>query len=495
MPASKPKIVSVKQLQDLGRRDLIQLFERNRGMYHEWLRRLVTEGHRVDVLAEVVLGYKVCDHHLRIIRHQYRHQQCQTLVWRGAGKTTIATVTWAIWQLILNADRRILFASKTGTNAEDFLKEVKQHFESNERLREIFGDFVGNERWDAKAIQIKGRTKPFKEPSINTVGLEGAVASKHYDIIHADDLVDEENSRTKYQRDKMLDWYYKMLIPTLNPPTPTDRFVGCLHAVGTRYHFNDLYGHLSEGQPDGTGGEFKGDKTLVIPITNPDGTAVWPERFSEAKIKSLKSMGIIRFNSQYMCDCEAMKGKIFRYDDCRVVDDSEIPSELKVYMGVDLAISESEEADMFAMVCIGIDAVGAIYVLEYLEAQLRFPEQTEAIKAMAARRKPIRVGIEANAYQKAQIQQLKESSKKDLATAVNAVPLFTLKDKVTRAWNLAKHFENSRMRFRRDQQPLIEHLVLFPGHRYKDLFDALDLAVKASETRVRRGRETEPGLM
>lgn len=480
--------VTTRRLRSLGRKELIALHKRNRAMYHEWIRRLVLQGGRVDLLAEVVLGYQICPHHARMLVHQHKHLWSQTLVWRGSGKTTVLTVAESIWHVLRNPDVRILFASKTGTNAEDFLKEVKMHFEANERLREIFGDFVGD-RWDAQSIEVRGRTQPFKEPTINTVGVSGAVASKHYDIINADDLVDEDNSRTKYQREKMLDWFYKMLLPCLNPPTPDDPFVGSLNVIGTRYHYEDLHGHFLEVQPDQTGGEMAGS-TLVIPVEDEEGNPVWPEKYTKEQIKKLRSMGIIRFNSQYKCDCDAMKGQIFRYDDCRVVKDDEIPPGLRVFMGVDLAISESESADMFAIVVIGRDAQGAIYVLEYLEAQLRFPQQTRAIIDFARRYKPIRIGLEVNAYQRAQLHQVKAE-----APDLNVLPITTLKDKVTRAWNLAKHFENNKMRFRMDQQPMIEHLVLFPGHRYKDIFDALDLAVQASEVRVRKRRAEEPGVL
>ena len=119
----------------------MDLLQHHKQISNEWLKRLVLEGHRIDVLADAILGYQVKQHHLRIAKHQYENPWSQALVWRGAGKTTIATVTWAIWMILLNPDIRILFASKTSANAQDFLKEVKRHFETNERLREIFGDY------------------------------------------------------------------------------------------------------------------------------------------------------------------------------------------------------------------------------------------------------------------------------------------------------------------------------------------------------------------
>lgn len=478
-------------------------------MQNAWIRDMVLNHHRRDILANLVLGYEVQPHHLRIMRHQHRWRKSMVLVWRGAGKSTVGTIVECIFQILLDRNRRILLASKTGGNAEGFLAEIKGHFEKNERLREIFGDYVGTEQWGNDAIIVLGRTKPFKEPTINTVGIGGAVASKHYDIIIADDLVDEENSRTKHQREKMLDWWYKVLMPTLEPPIdpkrykkPGDRFIGGLKVIGTRYHYEDLYGHLITRQSDGTGGELVGAPTLIIPIEDNDGNPVWPEKFSKEHIEELRSGGIIRFNSQYMCDCDAMKGVIFQYDSCVVVKPEEMPDleTLLIYQGVDLAISEETENDMFAQVVIGIDSSPAklVYVLHYEEKQIRFAQQTKRILAVGRQWKALRTGIEANAYQAAQVHQVEDFQAQEGAGEhqLNVVPIYTLKDKITRGQKLqAKLFEAGRIRFLPGQSKLIEHLVLFPNHRLKDLFDALDIAVSTAEKRKRKARDREPGVM
>ncbi len=291
----------------------------------------------------------------------------------------------------------------------------------------------------------------------------------------------------------MKDWYYKVLIPTLNPPSPDDPFVGSVNILGTRYHYEDLYGHFYEAGPDGTGGELSGDRTLVIPIQRDDGTSEWAERFNVEYIEKLKhGMGIIRFNSQYKCDCEAMKGQIFKYDNCQV-----LPSnfklnekELRIFHGVDLAISEDEENDMFAQVVLGLNEANDVYVLDYQEERLRFAEQTRAIIDFRKKWKPIRTGVEANAYQKGQIHQLEDAGHKGI------VAIYTLKDKVTRAWNLeAEIFHTNKVWFKPDQTHLREILVLFPNYRFKDLFDAFDIAYTTYKRRRRKVRDNEPGVI
>lgn len=472
-----------------SRDDLIAILEEQREIRNEWLRRMVIQQNRLDILAEEVLGYSIAPKvHGRLIKHQFEHKKTLTLVYRGAGKTTVGTIAKSIHYILKDRDVRILIATKTLANAEDFLKEIKQHFESNERLREVFGEFVGQDRWDGHAIQVAGRTRPMKEPTINTVGVEGAVASKHYDVIIADDLVDEDNSRTAFQRQKMVDWYYKMLAPCLQPPNPKFPYRGDFHHSGTRFHYNDLYGQLTEVQSDGSGGELK-ESTLIIPAIGPDGNSPWPERHTKEWLEEKKrNYGLIRFNSQYQCNTDAMKGQIFRFDDCEIPNEP-FPEDAPCYMGVDLAIGEKDTNDMFTIVVLA--KTGETYwVKDYFEDQLRFHEQTNKIIEFAKKYKPVRTAIEVNAYQKAQYQAVKKEMPE-----LNLFPVTTLKDKVARGTQLSAIFENKKVKFRQGQHHLIEHLVLFPNHKFDDLFDAFDMAVTASTQRVRKKRESEPGVM
>ena len=103
---------------------------------------------------------------------------------------------------------------------------------------------------------------------------------------------------------------------------------------------------------------------------------------------------------------------------------------------------------------------------------------------------PIRIALETQQYQEAQYQTLQDDH-----PGIRVRSVKQTKDKITRAWKLSAKFEEKRVFFRKSQALLIEHLVLFPGHRYKDLFDAFDLAVGASKLRKRRKRAKEPGVI
>jgi len=479
-----------KALAKAERSELLDIYEHYRSMSNEWLRRQVISSNRIDILAIVILGYQVEPFHLALMQYQFRHPESLQLVFRGAGKSTLCTITKSIHLLLKDPNLRILLASKTSGNAEGFLKEIKSHFEGNERLIEIFGEYYDPHKvgkWDNREIEVLPRTKSTKEASITCVGVESTIVSKHYDIIISDDLVDEENSRTKYMRDKVRTWYYQTLDPCLEPPSPDVPHRGEHHHLGTRYHYDDLYGHLMDN-------ELK-EHHQIFPALDKKGRTPWPKKYPVTWFREKrKKSGTIIFNAQYQCDTEAMKGEIFQYDDCQIIDGDKIPEKIKLYGGIDLAISQKETNDQYANVLIGVDKDGNCYVLYAYAKHLRFRQQVKKSFDVYDEHDPISTGVESNAYQLALYQELKDTDKD-----ARFVPINQDKDKITRAWKLSSLFEEKRMFFKRGMPGLneiIDQLVLFPNHPFKDMFDALDLAVATSRRRrKRRKRSEEPGLI
>jgi phage terminase large subunit-like protein len=468
-----------KHLDVQPRESLLELAVTGRELRNEWIRQQILVNRRTDILAALLLGYTVePDLHLKIIYHQARHHQHMVLAFRGGGKTTIATIGDAIMAILQDPDIRILLASKTLQNSQDFLKEIKGHFEHNEAFREVFGDWVGKGQWDERSIEVNRRTMARKEPTIMTVGVDGAVASKHYDVIYADDLVEEENSRTEHMRERLKRWFYTVLIPCLEPADNARPERGRLSVSGTRYHPDDLYGHLLKNE--------MAEHTLTIPAIAPDGRSAWESKFPINHLIQLRTnLGSVIFNAQFQCDCEAMKGEVFSFEHFQRHTSGEYPGieSMRVYQGVDLAIGEKEANDLFAQVVIGIKD-DHYWVLDYEEARLRFNQQTDHILRFYDKYKPIWCAVEINAYQRAQLHNLK-----DKRPIFSGMGITTLKDKLTRAWKLTPIFESGRFHCLKEHYLIVDRLVAFPNHKRKDLFDALDLAIAASSRRRTKKRE------
>lgn len=472
-------------LESFSKDELVEVLDGVRQARNEYIRRAVLAGND-EILATEALGYKVAPKlHRRVLKHWNKHKKTLTIAYRGSGKSTMVTVK-CIGLILRNRNIRILLPSKSHENARSFLHEIKQHLESNPRFREIFGDLVGDGIWTESAIEIAGRTAFHREPTINTVGAEGSVASKHYDVIFADDIVDNENARTQLQRDRIQDWFLRVLYPCLMPPDPSIPERGQLHVMGTLYHDDDLYAHLEKG--------LMKDSTLNIPGIDAAGRVPWPQFHNRKWMdENRRVMGIVHFGTQILCTTEVMKGSIFRPTDCQIVQPSLYPKDLKVFLGVDLAISLKRGSNKFAIVAIGICPRERIWTLAAWQGHLRFHEQTQKIMDWAKRFEPIRTAVESVGYQAAQCQELNRK-----APWLNLIPVPTKLGKPTRGWTLASRFENGDVFFMPTQTELIDHLVLFRGDETTedDLFDAFDLAVTASQKRARRPRrEYEPGVI
>lgn len=166
---------------------------------------------------------------------------------RGTLKSTVITVAFTI-QFELNfPNGRVLVVSETFSKAKAFLGEVKTHFEKNKKLRTVYGTIYKNDdgsamtpnqnekfdTWSTEALNLSSRNRPLKEPSIDVAGIGVTKNGMHYDLIIADDLHSELNTKEKDQIDKVKD-YFKLLFSLLEPGA-------CLATVGTRWDDDDTY--------------------------------------------------------------------------------------------------------------------------------------------------------------------------------------------------------------------------------------------------------------
>ncbi len=456
----------------------------------ELIKKLVLEG------SFVVAHYVVCKYitdrdlkylHKSIIDNIYSSSATLDLAPRGFGKSTIGDVDYCITKILRDPNIRIMVSSKTQNQADAFLKEVRAHFEQNEMLRFVFGDWRTNSPlWNDREFTVNRRTHIKKEATMTAMGASGAVISKHFDIIIGDDLVGLENARTEKQRKNLKEWFYSSLMPTLEPH-------GEVHILGTRYNPLDLYADLIKSK------SYKVNIQQAINVVDGKEVSLWEDKFSIEKLNSIrKDSGKIIFNMQYQNDTKLAQGKIFKAKYFRYYDEYKIDYDfmtakvkvstdegierwipVKVYMGADLAISQKENADndYFVLCVIGIDEEFNVYVLEYVKDRLTFNSQLMTIISYGKDKYPMveRVGIETVAYQKALAQQLRRMS------TLPIIDINTTKDKVSRAMRRSALFENNKVYFRMGMDDMEECLLLFPEVDHDDLFDGLDFAITVGD--------------
>ena len=432
--------------------------------------------------AEVarVLGYDVRPFHGEWLEFQRVWRKSLLLAPRGHGKSTVAGVAFVLWKVLVNPDVRVLVVSNTHEQARVFLREIRGQVEGCGVLRGVFGDLRGS-RWSEGELVVR-RGRIAKEGTVTACGANGLVVGRHFDVIVADDVVDEENSWCENQRGKLLTWFNKSLFPCLEPG-------GELHVIGTRYHGGDLYGEILRraervGEGDGWG--------VRLDVAVGDGGALWPERFSLGRLDEVRGeMGEVAFACQFMNDprggdAGVFKEEWFQFYETLPMEEGVCglgPASLRVFQGVDLAISQSDSADYFAVVTVGVDRDHNVFVLDTFRGRLSFEKQVQKVRDLAGRFHPVRIAVESNAYQDVLSSELVRTA---------GLPVRRVRqrrDKFTRAMRLSPQFENGKVFLKRSMTELLAELQLFPRGGHDDLFDALEMAVSESVgCVVREGR-------
>ena len=480
-----------KKNKKTSRVKLIDAYETNTAAINEIIRRKIIEEDRLDLLCTYVLGYQYEDFHaelsdfqnaiIEVDNKEIKANRSLSLAPRGGGKSTILTTTQVIHELLKNPNIRILLTSNTQLQAESFLRVISQHLTENKKLIDIFGEIKHSKyKWDSREINVAGRTRKGKEASLMCIGLGGGLTGLHFDLIIGDDLVDEENARTKHQRDTCFTWFYKTMYPTLEPD-------GRLYLIGTRYHPDDLYGRLEKE-------EFR-NRVNVIPAIRKteegEECSFWPERFPLKKLHSMRrAMGIIIFNTQMQNNTDLMIGRMIKPEFFNVY--KKVPETSGFYVqGTDSATSTKDKDDYFAHVTLFItkEPQPNVYLVDYVKRKMSVKHQYDYCVRKNAEFDPLRVFIESNAGQAYFAEGLKL---RDLPVK----RVYSTKDKINEMYKVLPIIEDGRFYVKSEHAEFVNDMVVFPDGDDDDLADACRQALKgALFSKIRKTRKKEPGVI
>ena len=439
-----------------------------------------------DLMLMAHLGIDICGYdgleglHIGWMQRLLECKKLLFLAPRSHFKTTCISVLYPLYRIVKDPSVRILIINEILDNAKGFLLEIKTHLQSR-ALKEEFGNLTADAlKWSETTITLSSK-RISKDPTIGVAGSLGTIVSRHCDLIIVDDPVSLKNSQTTQQRQKLLRWFLETLTPILEPD-------GQIIVTGTRWHHDDLYGEI-----------LKKDKftqwtkvVLAAEWDDPDGThrILFPERFSPSYLKELREdMGEAFYDSQYKNDPSKLEGHKFKLDWLKFYKTP--PESMRVYQGVDLAISKSDQAAYFAIVTIGVPVEGDIYILDILREHIDFPSQLKAIKSTIRRIPPLMVGIENNAYQEAMPQWLR--SDPDVKRfPIQSIP--THAEKIRKLTTLAPLFEQGIIKVREDMHAFIDEYLDFPVKGTFDILDALFNAIQISNDREVEPQITEVSL-
>lgn len=196
---------------------------------------------------------------------------------------------------------------------------------------------------------------------------------------------------------------------------------------------------------------------------------------SEIEAAKLELPNIV-FNQEYLAEFLDVQGALVKRELLTYVDADRVPSNLRIGMGVDLAISKADTADYTAIVVVGYDKEnGRRYVLDVWRGKHGFHEIIGIIKSYATKWNPARINIESVQYQVAVVQELLRKT----TLPVKAVK--PDKDKVTRFHSVLARYEQLLVTHVRGLDGNFEkELLSFPESDHDDFVDALTYAEAAA---------------
>ena len=297
------------------------------------------------------------------------------------------------WEITKNPAVRIIYMSATSNLANKQLGFIKQILLSS-NYRRYWPEMVNESatertKWTETEIQVDHplRAKEnIRDSTVSTAGLTTVIVGLHCDIIVLDDVVIDDNAKTKEGRAEV-----KERVSYFASIGGTDSQVW---AVGTRYHPEDLYSTMMEATYENFSeeGEVLDNEYLYEVFERQvedrgDGTGnfLWPrQQRADGKWfgfdmrvlakKKAQYFDLSKFRAQYYNnpnneEDSILKRELFQYYDKKHLSQSYgnwyfKDRRLNVYAAIDMAYSTKKNADYTALVVAGIDSQNNIYILD-----------------------------------------------------------------------------------------------------------------------------------
>jgi hypothetical protein len=233
-------------------------------------------------------------------------------IFRGGFKSTIFTHGGDEWEMIRNPNIRILIANNRISKAEEFMRNIKNAFSTNDFVKALFPEYCWNvarpPRWNESELTLPNRTIDYTEPNVATIGVGGAAEGGHYDLFNPDDIVglNDLNAERRATMDMVqkVNWF-KTNSRALLDSWVTSRIMMC----GTFYSIDDpnyipikKIKTLTGYQHPKFQVKRNGTWNIYYRKAREDGVITFPERFTEEGLNELREDDYWAYQTQMQND-------------------------------------------------------------------------------------------------------------------------------------------------------------------------------------------------
>jgi len=380
-----------------------------------------------------------------------------------------------------------IYVSNTVLQANRFSVALRDTIAYNENYRFLYGlEPDVNKGWAEREWFVKRTNEADKDPTLQACGVGGPLLGATVEEVIFDDIADQENMATEYQRQKLMEWVRG---------TPMSRLVpGATRVIMicTRWHEND------------PAGEFEKEGWVVIQqqAIDEDGKLTYPGYWTWEDLEDRRrDLGNRLFEMMFQGRVMPAEGGIIRKEWWRYWKQGMAPwqlpidsSDFKPIRGIvqswDTAFKEKQANDFSACSTWAVLDTG-YYLLDVWRGKVEFPRLKQVAVSLHDQWKPIAVLIEDAASGQSLIQELKSN------TRIPVIAIKVDKDKVSRAHAVTPMFEAGKV-FLPEEAPWrpqfeYEHEI-FPGGINDDQVDTTTQFLNWARRYVVTGPQKATGL-
>lgn len=416
---------------------------------------------------------------------------------RGHAKTSGITLGYGLSTLLFRERRFMLLVSDTEAQAAMFLGLFKQQLLDNQELASLFelkqenGKVITEKDTETDIIiEFKDGHKFRIMAKGSEQKLRGLIWNGvRPDIILCDDFENDELVMNKDRREKMRNWFYSALLPSLSKN-------GIIRVVGTILHMDSLLERfmpetqtlvnkkkwlLDEELKVTTGYKHVAWKSIRYRAHNSDySKLLWTSRYDDSyfieKYNDYVIQGIPeKYSQEYLNTPIDESTAYFRRSDFQNRTEEDQKKKLHYYITADLAIAEHEKADWTVFLVAGVDENKMLHVVNVIRERIDSKEIVDTILALQKIYDPHAIGIEDTQISKSMGPFLFEEMLKH-GNFANIVQMkHGSKDKIARARAIQARLRAGGIKFnkRDDWYDAFEQECLqFPRGKHDDQVDA-----------------------
>jgi len=300
-------------------------------------------------------------------------------------KSSLVTLAAVTQEILRDPEITVGIFSFNRPSAKAFLRQIKQNFETNENLKELFPEILYADpakeslKWSEDDGIIVKRWGIPKEMTVEAWGLvDGMPTGKHYKLMVYDDIVTKDTVTSPEMIAKVTEAV--SLSFNLGSIQGNRRWM-----VGTRYHMADTYSTLIK----------RGAVKLRLYSATKDGTFDGEPWLFSRQVLADK----IRDMGTYVASCQLFNNPVMEGEQTfnpewirtwRAAD----WSTMNRYILVDPSGEKKKSSDYTVMAVIGLGTDQNYYLIDMIRDKLNLQEKAQRLMSLHAQYRPIGVGYE-----------------------------------------------------------------------------------------------------